>query len=213
MSLRDLRKNSNSVQPMASESNRQTAQQDLVEVRLELEYQKQENDRLRERIKELEASQSKKKSSGRLSLDHSSHSSSSNRRFMQKELEKEKALTTFDFEDFEDFLEEYKDSNHELYFDQDNIEFQSEFFHTFLKLKPRLVLDLAIEKAKKQLKEDPQDSRKIRKDYLLNRLDGKFFEYPDCFCSAFEKWIHNINYKYKDRHQYTKEIYEEIGDL
>jgi len=97
---------------MASRSTGKTAEQELVEVRLELEYQKQENERLREKIQELEAVKSKKKSSGTLWEGYSSHSSSSNRRFMQKELEKETALTTFDFEDFEDFLEDYKDENY-----------------------------------------------------------------------------------------------------
>ena len=198
---------------MASWSTGKTAQQELVEVRLELEYQKQENARLRERIQELEAGVSKKKLSGTFSLDHTSHSSSSNRRFIRREIEKEEALTTFDFEAFEDFLEEYKDENYQLYFDKDNIEFQSEFFHTFLELKPKLVLDLAIKKASKKLQEDPQDPRRIRKDYLLGRLDQKFTEYPDCFCAAFEHWIDSINHKYKDRHQYSKEIYDEIGDL
>jgi len=198
---------------MASWSTVKTAQQELVEVRLELEYQKQENARLREKIQELVAVKSKRKSSGTLSLDYTSHSSSSNRRFVQRETEKEEALNTFDFEAFEDFLEEYKDENYQLYFDQDNIEFQNEFFHTFLKLKPKLVLDLAIKKAKKKLQEDPKDSSRIRKEYLLGRLDQKFTEYPDCFCSAFEHWIDSINHKYKDKHQYTKEIYDEIGDL
>jgi len=204
---------SSSDQPMASWSTGKTAQQELVEVRLELEYQKQENARLQEKIKKLEAVASKKKSSGTLLLDHTSHSSSSNRRFIRRENEKEEALTTYDFEAFEDFLEDYKDENFQLYFDQDNIAFQSEFFHTFLELKPKLVLDLAIENARIRLQEDPQDSSRIRKDYLLERLDQKFTEYPDCFCSAFEHWIDSINHKYKDKHLYTKEIYEERGDL
>jgi len=104
---------------MASWSTVKTAQQELVKVRLELEYQKQENARLREKIQELEAAKSKRKSSGTLSLDYTSHSSSSNRRFIRREIEKEEALTTFDFEAFEDFLEEYKDENYQLYFDQD----------------------------------------------------------------------------------------------
>ena len=110
---------SKSDQPMASWSTVKTAQQELVKVRLELEYQKQENARLREKIQELEAAKSKRKSSGTLSLDYTSHSSSSNRRFIRREIEKEEALTTFDFEAFEDFLEEYKDENYQLYFDQD----------------------------------------------------------------------------------------------
>jgi len=73
-----------------------------VEVRLEHEYQKQETARLRETIKKLAAVASQKKSSGTLLPGYTAHSISSNRRFIRRENEKEEALTTFDFEAFED---------------------------------------------------------------------------------------------------------------
>lgn len=199
-------------QPMTSEGSQQSLEKELAEVRFEFGNQQQENTRLLERIKELEEAKSRKKKSGTQS-DTSSHSSARNRRFMEREGEKEKALTTFDFEDFEDFFKDFKEEHYQIYFTQDNLEFESEFFSTFLKYKSKKVLDLAIKNAKKELEEDPQNLRKIRKEYLLGRLEEKFVEYPDCYCSAWEDWIDTINDKYCDKHQYTKGIYEELGDF
>jgi len=48
---------------MASDSNRQTAQQEVAEVYLEPEYQKQVTARVREKIQEQQTDQSKQKSS------------------------------------------------------------------------------------------------------------------------------------------------------
>ena len=75
-----------------------------------------------------------KKWSGTLSGDYSSNSSSSNRRFMQKEGEKGKALTTYGFEDFEDFLEDFKDEHYQFYFDQDNLEFIMSYCTQFVNI-------------------------------------------------------------------------------
>jgi len=57
---------------MASKSNRLKLPQESVEVLLEPKYQSKANDRFKEKSKELEAFQSTKKSSSKLSLSHRS---------------------------------------------------------------------------------------------------------------------------------------------
>jgi len=75
---------------------------------------------------------------------------------MKKEGEKLEALTTYNFRAFDQYLDTFKEANPK-YLEQDQKEFESEFYSTFLKHSPYLVLDLVIKRTDKELTEFPQD--------------------------------------------------------
>jgi len=201
-----------------------TIEAELKGVYLELRKQRLINDRLIKKVNDLEQSflqkhpveeidissseeQSPKKA--KLELDHSSHSSASNRAFCLKAIEKEEALSTFNFPAFHSFLEEFKSNIHPNYFSQEQLEFESEYYSDFLVKGSKQVLDSAIRTNDKQIKENPQDLEEIEKRNLLQKLEKVFETHPDFYCEAWDRFIADIEEIYKGTHIYSDDIYQE----
>ena len=201
-----------------------TIESELKGVYLELRKQRLINDRLFKKVDDLEqsflqkhpveesdfsSSEEKSPKKAKLELDHSSHSSASNRAFYLKEIEKEEALSTFNFPAFHSFLEKFKSSIHPNYFSQEQLEFESEFYSDFLVKGPKQVLNSAIRTNDKQIKENPHDLEEIEKRNLLQKLEKVFEQHPDCYCEAWHNFISDIEDIYKGTHKYTDGVYHE----
>ena len=184
-------------------ANRQL-QEDLEGVNQELALQKIQIEQLIKRVEILEEKPPNSVAFG----DHSSHSTASNKAFVRKESEKFDALTTYNFEAFNQYLDNFKEENPQ-YFEQDEIEFESEFFHTFLKNSPYQVLDLAFKRVNKKLTEFPQDSSVLEEKALLDKTLERFNQYPGCYESAWENFIYEVELEYKGAHNYSKGDYDE----
>jgi len=162
-------------------------------------------------VEESEHSSSEEQSPKRvkLELEHSSHSSASNRAFCSREIEKEEALSTFNFPAFHTFLEKFKSNIHPNYFSQEQLEFESEYYSDFLVKGSKQVLDSAIRTNDKQIKENPQDLEEIEKRNLLQKLEKVFENHPECYCEAWDNFIADIEEIYKGKHIFSDGIYQE----
>lgn len=162
-------------------------------------------------LEESEHSSSEEQSPKRvkLELEHSSHSSASNRAFCLRETEKIEALSTFNFPAFHSFLEEFKSNAHPNFFSQEQLELESEYYADFLAKGSKQVLDSAIRTNDKQIKENPQNLEEIEKRNLLQKLEKFFEQHPDCYCEAWDNFISDIEKRYKGTHIFTDGIYQE----
>jgi len=151
-------------------------------------------DTLTKRVEELE-----KRPPRSIQFEHSSHSSSSNRRFNIRELAKEEALTTYNFRAFNDFLDSYEEENPDL-INQDQTEYESEHYKEYLELPCKTLLDLEIQNASKDCRDLPGDPDKQIKKALLLHLEERFQEHPLCYDSAWYLFIQEIEEKYKGKH-------------
>lgn len=71
------------------------------------------------------------------------------------------------------------------------------------------MLDSAIHKNNKEIKESPQDLEKIEKRNLLIKLEKEFEDHQDCYCEAWEDFIPEIEEKYQGTHIYSNGIYKD----
>jgi len=179
-------------------ANRQL-QEELKGVYQELAIQKTQIYKLIKRVEILEEKPPHSIAFG----DHSSHSTASNKAFVREKCEKFDALTTYNFKAFIQYLDNFKEENPK-YFEQDQIEFESEFFSTFLKNSPYQVLDLAFKRINKKLTESPQDSTTLEEKEVLEKILKRFQQYPGCYESAWENFIYEVELEYKGAHNYSK---------
>jgi len=70
-------------------------------------------------------------------------------------------------------------------------------FSDFQAKGTREVLDSAILKTDKEIKELPQDLEKTEKRKLLSILEKEFEDHPDCYCEAWEDFIIEIEEKFQ----------------
>jgi len=193
--------------PMPKTNKHKALVEEIKGIHQELRNQRAINERLSQRIDNLEKALSRKEQPEE-NEQSSSSSSSINSVVTFTETEKEEALTTYNFQAFSTFHEEFKSTLHYSYFSRERLEQVSENYENFLTSGTKKVLDLAIRKNDKEIEESSQNSEEIEKRILLQKLEKEFEAHPDCYCEAWFDYINTLEEKYQAEHLFSRGIYE-----
>ena len=193
--------------PMPKINKHKALVEEIKGIHQELRDQRAINERLFQRIDDLEKALSSKEQSEEKEQSSSS-SSSINSVVTITEAEKEEALTTYNFQAFSTFHAEYKSTLHHSYFSRERLEQVSENYENYLTSGTKKVLDSAIRKNDKEFEESSQNSVEIEKRILLQTLEKEFEAHPDCYCEAWYDYINKLEEKYQAEHSFSRGIYE-----